>query len=81
MLCPDTPPLLTARAVIDALGGYQAVADLMTAAGRPIRYSAVGNWAAHGHFPPRTYLVLTEALAARGHTARAALWKMIGEAA
>jgi hypothetical protein len=61
----------TTNAVIDALGGTRAVAEL-TGRGQ----SAASNWRNHPRFPANTYLTLTAALAAKGLTAPAWLWDM-----
>jgi hypothetical protein len=61
----------TSGDVIDALGGTSAVADLTGS-----KPSAVSNWRTFGAFPPKTYLVLIEALAAAKHEAPASLWGM-----
>lgn len=69
---PDmTAELTTTSAVVTALGGFQAVADLT---GR--KYNAVWNWAQAQNFPPNTYLVMTEELQRLGKSAPASLWKM-----
>mgnify|MGYP001614088726 CR=1 FL=1 len=57
--------------VIDALGGIGAVAQMT---GR--KYGAAAQWPHFTSFPSNTYLVLTEALKAKGLTAPAALWGM-----
>jgi hypothetical protein len=63
--------LLTTIAVIEALGGTRAVADL-TGRGQP----AAANWYWRPHFPANTYLAMTGALAAKGLSAPAWLWDM-----
>ena len=63
--------LTTTNAVIDALGGTRAVAEL-TGRGQ----SAASNWRNHPRFPPNTYLAMTTALAAKGFFAPAWLWDM-----
>jgi hypothetical protein len=72
----DYSPFMTAEltstsAVVTALGGFQAVAELT---GR--KYNAVWNWAQAQHFPPNTYLVMTKELRRLGKSAPATLWKM-----
>ena len=63
----------TVRDVVDALGGVSEVARITGA-----RPSTISAWQARlGHFPPKTYVVMTAALAARGSCAPQALWKMI----
>jgi hypothetical protein len=64
--------LLTSASVIDALGGLAAVASLTGS-----QYRAVANWKSFNSFPPRTYLVMIEALRVRGFTAPPALWGMV----
>jgi hypothetical protein len=61
--------LLTTNAVIDALGGTQAVARL-TRRGDTAPY----NWLYHQRFPPNTYLAMTRALLNRGLYAPPWLW-------
>lgn len=61
----------SAGAVIDALGGTTAVAELTGS-----KLNTVSNWRAFGVFPPKTYLVLINELAAKGHEAPASLWGM-----
>lgn len=68
--------LTTAESVFDALGGIQAVAEL-TSSG----YRAAFNWKAAGAFPPKTYVVITDALRARDYTAPPALWGMVSSEA
>jgi hypothetical protein len=65
--------LKTTVAVMEALGGTDAVAQLT---GR--KYSAAFNWRGFDTFPPDTFLVLTDALEAKGHSAPAHLWRMVG---
>lgn len=62
--------LETTKAVIDALGGTAAVAELT---GR--KYTAAHNWR-KSRFPSNTYLTITEALEAKGKTAPPSLWGM-----
>lgn len=64
--------LTTTKAVIDELGGVSAVAKLTDR-----QYNAAWNWTSFEHFPPDTYVVMTEALAAKGHTAPPSLWRMV----
>jgi len=61
----------TTKAVIEALGGLKAVADITGS-----KYSAVGNWATYGKFPARTFVVLTDALRSTGRQAPPSLWGM-----
>lgn len=57
--------------VIDALGGTGKVAALTRR-----RPQAVSNWRARETFPPETFLILTEALKAKGLSAPRLLWRM-----
>lgn len=77
-MAPDLAPttvLETAAEVMAALGpggedlGIQAVADL-TGSG----YKSVHNWRTANAFPPKTYVVLTEALRLKGLSAPRSLW-------
>jgi len=61
--------LRSAWHIIGALGGIGAVAELTGS----LRTS-VHNWRAAKRFPASVYKVMTDALAARGVTAPAALW-------
>jgi hypothetical protein len=63
--------LETADAVIDALGGNAGLGELTGA-----RTSRISNWRSFGRFPSDMFVVMTEALAAKGHTAPATLWGM-----
>lgn len=63
--------LETVDAVIDALGGRMAVAELT---GRLPQQ--VTNWRAAGTFAPTTFLVMTTALDAIGRRAAPSLWRM-----
>lgn len=65
-----TEPLTTVDAVVVALGGTRAVADLTGATD-----SAVSNWRKSGTFPARTYIILKAALGQRD--APDSLWSMI----
>ena len=62
--------LTTTRAVITALGGLKAVAELTSA-----DYNAAWNWTAFKTFPSDTFDVMTKALTAKGHTAPPSLWR------
>lgn len=64
--------LETTAAVIDALGGLNALAALTGST-----YKAVGNWKAGSAFPARTFLIMTSALRDRGYSAPASLWGMV----
>lgn len=64
--------LKSAGEIFDALGGVQAVADLMSTG-----YRAAFNWKAGGAFPPKTYVAMVEALRKCGCTAPASLWGMV----
>ena len=65
----DDSSLNTAGQVIDELGGTTATATLT---GK--RAQNVSNWRASGRLPPDTFLVMQDALSARGKRAPAALW-------
>lgn len=58
-------------AVIETLGGNQAVAELTNSTNK-----AVSNWRSFETFPSNTYVAMTEALRAKGKTAPASLWAM-----
>ena len=69
--------LSTTRAVMAALGGTRAVAQLTNR-----KYSAAANWllsidGKEPAFPSNTYVVMNEALAAKGKTASVSLWGMV----
>jgi hypothetical protein len=64
-------PLTSASAVIAALGGTRMAARVM---GRG--QSAACNWRTRDRFPPSSYLVITQALAAKGLFASPWLWDM-----
>ncbi len=66
--------LATTSAVIKALGGNQAVGELI-GGGSP---QQISNWNRQPQFPAHTYVVMTDALAKLGLTAPASLWKMTG---
>lgn len=63
--------LHTTSEVIDALGGYHAVAEIT---GRNPK--AAENWRRFDSFPPNTYLAMTRALRAIGKDAPPELWRM-----
>lgn len=63
--------LTTAEAVIDALGGLKAVAQLTD---RTVQN--VWNWKAVGKFPARHFVTMQAALHLRGRAASASLWSM-----
>ena len=63
--------LSTTSAVMDALGGNLAVAEITGS-----KSKAVWNWRVAETFPANTYVALTEALLAKGKTAPASLWGM-----
>lgn len=62
--------------IIDVLGGVAAVAQLTNTT-----YKAAHNWKSFGHFPPRTYVTITDALRDRGISAPPSLWGMVPNAA
>lgn len=61
--------LTTAKAVIEALGGPTAVARMTNR-----KPQHVVNWRAAGRLPPKTFLVVSQALVERGKTAPSSLW-------
>lgn len=61
----------TAAKVTAALGGAAALARLTE-----VSTKAVSNWVSTRNFPPRTYAVMTAALASKGLRAPPRLWKM-----
>jgi hypothetical protein len=63
--------LATTGAVIDALGGTAVC-------GRAVGSSlaSVSNWRTKGRFPPRKFLIFSQALAAIGAEAPASLWSI-----
>ena len=63
--------LKTTSEVVEALGGYLAVAEITGS-----KPKAVSNWPRFDTFPARTYVALTSALLAKGQTAPAKLWGM-----
>lgn len=63
--------LTTTSEVVEALGGYLAVAEITGS-----KPKAVSNWPRFNTFPANTYVALTEALLAKGKTAPATLWGM-----
>ena len=64
--------LASAEAIFDVLGGINAVAELTGA-----KYVTAHRWKTVGKFPPKTFVLLGEALAERGYQAPAELWKML----
>ena len=64
--------LKSTTAVIEALGGVRAVADLTNRT-----YQAAHNWKRFKTFPPDTYLVMKAKLDEIGATAPASLWRMV----
>lgn len=63
--------LISAAAVIDELGGNQAVGELTQRLPK-----TVWHWRDTGKFPANTYLTITQALHAKGKTAPSHLWSM-----
>lgn len=57
--------------VVDALGGYLAVADLTGS-----KPKAASNWRRFQTFPSNTYVAMIKALREKGKTAPASLWGM-----
>jgi hypothetical protein len=64
--------LKTAVEIIDLLGGTRAVARLTQRSEQQ-----VSRWKSSGRFPALTYLVMTGALADRGHWASPSLWGQV----
>jgi hypothetical protein len=56
---------------VKPVGGNSGVQEIT--GGKPTQ---VSNWRALASFPPKTYIVMTEALRDRGKAAPAALWRM-----
>ena len=67
--------ITTTTAVVKELGGIAEVARLT---GRS--YNAAANWVGFDTFPPDTFVVMTDALRAKGMAAPASLWRMVGVA-
>jgi hypothetical protein len=67
----DNDRLTSTAAVVDALGGIQAVAYLTGS-----NYKAAANWKSFATFPAKTFLVMTDALERIGKSAPASLWGM-----
>ena len=67
----STKTLLTVGAVVEELGGKAALAEMTG-----LSPNAVWNWIDRGDFPSNTYVLITEALSAKGKTAPAGLWGM-----
>lgn len=61
--------LTSVEAVIDALGGTAAAADLL-GLGRP----AISNWKFRGAIPPENFMMISEALTVRGLHANPAIF-------
>lgn len=64
--------LTTTADVIEALDGVGAVASLT---GR--KYGAAFNWKGFVKFPADTFVVMQDALRARGYVAPSSLWGMV----
>ena len=65
--------LNTPHEIIDALGGIDEVATLTNR-----KSDAVWNWDRRSEtFPANTFVVMTQALNARGLTAPISLWRMV----
>ena len=64
-------PFTTTAAVIEALGGVPAVAELTGS-----KPTAVSNWQGFPHFPARFYALMLDALHERGLHAPSSLWGM-----
>jgi hypothetical protein len=62
---------VSTKDIVALLGGVKSVADLT---GRT--RNATSNWLRAQTFPSNTYIVMSRALAERGHTAPPSLWGM-----
>lgn len=69
---PNSRELETTADVIEALDGVSAVAALT---GR--KYGAAFNWKGFPKFPADTFVVMQDALQARGFSAPPSLWGMV----
>ncbi len=58
--------------VIEILGGDREIVALCGVAAPNAAYM----WRSRGNFPPETYVLLIEALKAKGYTAPPSLWRM-----
>jgi hypothetical protein len=66
--------LITAREVVEALGGLEAVCELTGANAK-----AVYHWTGQtDSFPSRTYVVMQRALKRRHMSAPPSMWNMVG---
>lgn len=63
--------LLKTSEVVDALGGYLAVAELTGS-----KPKAASNWRRFETFPSNTYVAMIAALREKGKTAPTSLWGM-----
>lgn len=63
--------LSSVAAVVDELGGNQAVGELTQRKAKTVWY-----WRDSGAFPANTYLTITSALREKGKTAPSNLWSM-----
>ena len=63
--------LTTARDVTAALGGTKGVRELLPT---PVSPQRVWNWRVQNKFPAKLHLLMTSALAEKGHSAPASLW-------
>jgi hypothetical protein len=63
--------LRSTSVVIDALGGNQPVAEMLS-----VTTAAVSNWRGFAVFPAYTYVVITNALKEKGLAAPDRLWAM-----
>jgi hypothetical protein len=71
MTRPTSPPeLSTTTAVIDAIG-YERVCQLTASTPQ-----TVSNWRGWDHFPPNTFVVLSDELRRIRRAASASLWRM-----
>lgn len=70
-MAQELEALPSTAAVIDELGGNQAVGALTNRQAKTVWY-----WRDTGAFPAHTYLTITEALRSRGKSAPSHLWSM-----
>lgn len=59
-------------AVLEELGGLTKAGELVGATAQTVNHYRIAK-----RFPPKTFLVFTEALRAKGFTAPASLWGMV----
>jgi hypothetical protein len=77
MMSPDDPKQIdTVAALVEALGGFERMAELFGG-----RSGTVRMWRDRGYIPPRHYLKHASLLKARGISADPAIWNQEAEAA